>query len=229
MVAQLEEALHEISRSDSVRVIVLRSLVNKCFSAGADLKERAVMPQEEVARFVDRLRDTFGMMESLPVPTIAALDGIALGGGLELALCCDLRYAGPDGRMGLPESKLAILPAAGGSQRMPRLIGASRAKEMIFTGNILNSEEAFRYGIVNAAVSGRTAFEHGMDIASKICKNGPLAVKYAKEAVNKGLSADVRTGLAIEKLCYAQLIPTEDRREGLTAFKEGRDPVYRGK
>lgn len=229
MITQLEEVLHDIGGAEDARVVVVRSLVDKCFSAGADLKERAEMPQEEVAAFVDRLRDTFGKIERLPIPTVAALDGIALGGGLELALCCDIRYAGPNARMGLPETKLAILPAAGGSQRMPRLIGASKAKEMIFTAKILNHEEAQQYGFVNKALSDRTAFEHAMVVATQIGKNGPLAVRYAKEAITRGLATDLHTGLAVERLCYAQLIPTEDRREGLMAFKEGRDPVYRGK
>lgn len=194
------------------------------------MKERAEMPAEEVAGFVDRLRNTFSLLEELPVPTIAALDGVALGGGLELALCCDLRYAGAHARLGLPETKLAILPAAGGSQRLSRLIGISRAKELIFTGTIMAPSEAHAYGVVNGvAPLDSSAAQHALRVAQTIGENGPLAVRYAKEAITKGAAVDLKTGLGIEKLCYAQLIPTEDRREGLLAFKEGRPPKYQGK
>jgi methylglutaconyl-CoA hydratase len=189
MISQLEESIREVNNSNT-RVIILRSLVNGCFSAGADLKERATMLPDEVPIFVDKLRSTFGMLEELAVPTLAAIDGVALGGGLELALCCDLRYAGPDVKIGLPETRLAILPAAGGSQRLSRLIGASRAKELVFTAATLDSQEALKYGIINDVASS-TAFERAMQVALKICENGPLAIRYAKEAINKGLCTDL--------------------------------------
>lgn len=147
--------------------------MKKCFSAGADLKERAQMSPEEVEPFVDCLRSTFGRIEELSMPTIAAIDGFALGGGLEIALCCDLRYAGPAAKLGLPETKLAILPAAGGSQRLPRLIGSTRAKELIFTGRIIDSQEAKALEIVNGcAESDATALGIALETAKIIAKNG---------------------------------------------------------
>lgn len=179
MIAQLGESLKKIANDPSTFVIVVRSLVEGCFSAGADLKERAIMPQEKVAEFVDKLRNTFTMLEELPIPTIAALDGIALGGGLELALCCDLRYAGPETKLGLPETRLAILPAAGGSQRLSRLVGASKAKELVFTAAVLSPQEAYQYGIINGATS-TNAFEHAMQVANKISQNGLDFVKKFK-------------------------------------------------
>jgi methylglutaconyl-CoA hydratase len=178
MIAQLEESIENVKKNSHARVLVLRSTVERCFSAGADLKERATMPQEEVAGFVDKLRSTFTMLEDIQIPTIAAIDGVALGGGLELALCCDLRYAGPDAKLGLPETKLAILPAAGGSQRMSRLIGESRAKELIFTASLLSAGEAHQYGIVNSSIQGSSAFAHSMQVAAKICENGSHFADY---------------------------------------------------
>lgn len=254
MTGQLREAIDAVGAS-SAQVVILRSRVERCFSAGADLKERAEMAPEEVGPFVDSLRNTFGMIEALPMPSIAAIDGVALGGGFELSLCCDLRYVGPHAKIGLPETRLAILPAAGGSQRLSRLIGASAAKELIFMAAVLGPQEARQYGLVNGP-SGRLeespssvapgAFDKAMEVARRIAANGPLAIRQAKVAIDHGSQADLytggrlvltvmvywvcrATGLLIEKLAYAQLIPTEDRLEGLRAFREGRQPVYKGK
>jgi methylglutaconyl-CoA hydratase len=187
MIQQLQECIDDIAGvPDRFRVIILRSAVDKCFSAGADLKERAEMKEEEVAPFVDRLRSTFSSLENqVAVPTIAAIDGHALGGGFELALCCDIRYAGEQARVGLPETRLAILPAAGGSQRLPRLIGASRAKELIFTASILNATEACQYGIVNKSCP--SAYSLAMEVANTISKHGPIAIREAKKSIDEGL------------------------------------------
>ena len=175
MVSQLREAIEHVAESKEYKVVVLQSLVERCFSAGADLKERAEMRQEDVCGFVDGLRETFSMVEELPVPTIAAIDGVALGGGFELALCCDIRYAGSAAKIGLPETRLAILPAAGGSQRLPRLIGSSKAKELIFTATILGPTEAEQYGVVNASIE--VAVDHAMKVAKKIAENGSAIKK----------------------------------------------------
>lgn len=198
MINQLREAIDAVGSSPT-QVVILNSRVEKCFSAGADLKERAEMAAEEVGLFVDGLRNIFGMIEALPIPSIAAIDGVALGGGFELALCCDLRYAGPHAKIGLPETKLAILPAAGGSQRLPRLIGTSAAKELIFTAAILGPQEALNYRLVNGLsydLRGSTslsAFDKAMEVAQRIVANGPLAVKQAKAAIEHGSQADLYT------------------------------------
>ena len=146
LVSELRHAIQEAKNSPNLRVLLFRSNTDNCFSSGADLKERAVMSSSETEAFVDTLRDTFQQIEEIEVPTIAAIDGIALGGGLELALACDLRYAGPSFQAGLVETKLGILPAAGGSQRLPRLIGSSKAKELVFRSQIISPIEALEKG-----------------------------------------------------------------------------------
>ncbi|CAB4060934.1 AUH [Lepeophtheirus salmonis] len=161
-----------------------------------------------------------------------SLDGPALGGGLEMALACDIRTASKEAKMGLVETKLAIIPGAGGTQRLPRLVGPSKAKELMFTAKIFSGEEAERIGVVNHAVpqnsKGNAAFEKALEIAKEIIPNGPIGVKMSKVAVNKGMDVDLGSGLAIEEACYAQVIPTKDRLEGLTAFREKRKPEYTG-
>lgn len=221
-------ALDALRSDRSARVVLLHSLVPGVFCAGADLKERATMTQPEVERFVKGLRAAFTALEDLPLPTIAALEGAALGGGLELALACDLRVAGSEARLGLPETGLAIIPGAGGTQRLPRLIGRSKAKELIFTGRRLNGEEAAEFGLVDHAVAPGQALDRALDLAREILPNGPIALRAAKEAINGGLELDRDSGLALERACYAQVIPTKDRLEGLAAFREKRKAVYRG-
>lgn len=225
---ELRAALGALQHDRSARVVILHSLVPGVFCAGADLKERAGMTQPEVERFVKGLRAAFTALEDLPLPTIAAIEGAALGGGLELALACDLRVAGVEARLGLPETGLAIIPGAGGTQRLPRLIGRSKAKELIFTGRRLNGEEAAEAGVVDHAVSAGQALDRAMDLAREILPNGPIALKAAKAAINGGMDLDRDSGLALERACYAQVIPTKDRLEGLAAFREKRKPVYKG-
>ncbi|HJW09614.1 MAG TPA: enoyl-CoA hydratase-related protein, partial [Holophagaceae bacterium] len=228
LMAEFRETLSELRFDPAVRVVILHSLVPGIFCAGADLKERATMGQAEVAAFVHGLRAAFTELEDLPMPVLAALEGAALGGGLELALACDLRVAGMDAKLGLPETGLAIIPGAGGTQRLPRLIGKSKAKELIFTGRRIDAEEALRLGLADRAVPAGQALEEAKALAREILPNGPVALRMAKLAVNRGVEVDRDSGLAIEQACYAQVIPTKDRLEGLAAFKEKRRPVYRG-
>lgn len=228
LMEEFRAALEGLKQERSARVVILHSLVPGVFCAGADLKERAGMTQPEVERFVKGLRAAFTDLEDLPLPTIAAIEGAALGGGLELALACDLRVAGVEARLGLPETGLAIIPGAGGTQRLPRLIGRSKAKELIFTGRRLNGEEAAEVGVVDHAVPAGQALDRAMDLAREILPNGPIALKAAKAAINGGMDLDRDSGLALERACYAQVIPTKDRLEGLAAFREKRKPAYRG-
>jgi methylglutaconyl-CoA hydratase len=228
LLREFREALATLRFDPTVRVVILHSLVPGVFCAGADLKERAEMAPPDVAAFVHGLRAAFTEVEDLPMPVLAAIEGAALGGGLELALACDLRVAGGDARLGLPETSLAIIPGAGGTQRLPRLIGKARAKELIFTGRRLSAGEAERLGLVEYGVGAGLALEKARALAREILPNGPIALRMAKQAVNRGVEVDRETGMAIEQACYAQVIPTQDRLEGLQAFREKRKPVYKG-
>lgn len=229
LLAELEEAFVALAEDPSVRVVVLHSLVEGVFCAGADLKERAGMSPEEAEAFVKRLRAAFTALERLPMPVLAAIEGAALGGGLELALACDLRIAGAGARLGLPETSLAIIPGAGGTQRLPRIIGRSRAKELIFTARRLGSQEALAFGVLDRAVEAGQALAAALDLAREILPQGPIALRAAKEAIDAGLDQDRDGGLRVEEACYARVLSTEDRLEGLAAFREKRRPVYRGR
>merc|ERR1711981_1407394 len=232
MVTCIENAMQDIKHDTSVRALVIRSEVKGAFCAGADLKERSTMTPEEVGPFVSRLRGFIRGIQDLPCATIAAVDGFALGGGLELAMSCDLIYSSTNAKMGLTETRLAIIPGAGGTQTLSRRVGSAKAKEMIFQAKIVNGGEAESIGLVNGNVSGNevgdAAFHKAMEVAQKIAPNGPVALRMAKMAVNKGGEVDLATGLAVEEMCYAQVIPTKDRLEGLAAFREKRTPQYKG-
>lgn len=232
LLKEMKEAVDGIRHDSSVRVLLLRSLVPGVFCAGADLKERAKMKPEEVGPFVTKARSLISDLENLPMPVIVALDGAALGGGLEMALACDLRVAADTTKMGLVETKLAIIPGAGGTQRLPRIVGAAKAKELIFTAAIINGKEGEDIGLVNYVVPQNetrdAAYLRSLELAQKIIPNGPVGVKMAKVAISRGVEVDLTTGLSIEEACYAQVIPTKDRIEGLTAFKEKRTPNYKG-
>ncbi|KAI3633964.1 hypothetical protein MIR68_007568 [Amoeboaphelidium protococcarum] len=202
-------------------------------------QERATMNEAQVGEFVSLLRGTFSRLEEVSVPTIAAIDGVALGGGLEIALCCDLRVASDKALLGLPETKLAIIPGAGGTARLPRIVGASKAKELIFLGKRLSGKQAFDYGLVNeVAVSTeakdsqqQTAYQRALILAKDMLQAGPIALKMAKKSINEGFyngGADLTEALQIEGEAYSGVLRTEDRLEGLRAFKEKRKPLYKG-
>ncbi|KAG0415517.1 hypothetical protein HPB47_007326 [Ixodes persulcatus] len=207
-----EEALDALKYDNNLRILVLRSLVPGVFCAGADLKERAAMPVQEVGPFVARLRGATVTLDDFPVPTIAAMDGAALGGGLELALACDLRIASNSAKMGLVETTLAIIPGAGGTQRLPRI--------------------AEDIGLVNEVVTqnkdGDAAFQRALKLAEEIRPQGPIALRMAKLAINKGMDVGLANGLDYERSYYVQVTQSKDRVEGLTAFKEKRRPKYIG-
>jgi methylglutaconyl-CoA hydratase len=228
LVGELEVALQEIAADPTARVVVLHSLVPGVFCAGADLKERSGMSPAEAEAFVDRLRAVFGLVERLPMPTLAAVEDTALGGGLELALAADLRVAGAAAQLGFPETSLAIIPGAGGTQRLPRLVGPSRAKDLIFTGRRLGAAEALAMGLVDRIAARGEALEVALELARRILANGPVALRAAKAAIDGGLELEKEQGMALEAASYANVLPTQDRLEGLAAFKEKRRPVYRG-
>ncbi|XP_040483227.1 enoyl-CoA hydratase domain-containing protein 2, mitochondrial isoform X3 [Ursus maritimus] len=233
LVSELLEALAQLREDQQVRVLLFRSGVKGVFCAGADLKEREQMSEAEVEIFVQRLQ---GLMNEIafPAPTIAAMDGFALGGGLELALACDLRVAAASSAvMGLIETTRGLLPGAGGTQRLPRCLGVALAKELIFTGRRLSGAQAHALGLVNHAVSqneeGNAAYHRARELAQEILPQAPIAVRLGKVAIDRGMEVDIGSGMAIEGLCYAQNIPTQDRLEGMAAFREKRPPRFVGK
>ena len=212
-----------------LRVIIITGSGEKAFCSGADLKERATLNPDQVREYIYTIRNLFTSIEELNKPVIAAVNGIALGGGTELALASDIRIAASNASMGLTETRLAIIPGAGGTQRLPRLIGKGKAKELIFTGRRVDAQEALEIGLVNQICEPQELLEACQKMAAMICETGPVAIEQAKYAINYGLETDIHTGLAIESNAYWVCIPTEDRLEGLAAFKEKRKPVYRGK
>ncbi len=212
-----------------LRVIIITGSGEKAFCSGADLKERATLNPDQVGEYIYTIRNLFTSIEELNKPVIAAVNGIALGGGTELALASDIRIAATNASMGLTETRLAIIPGAGGTQRLPRLIGKGKAKELIFTGRRVAAQEALDIGLVNQICEPQDLLEECQKMAAMICETGPVAIEQAKYAINYGLETDIHTGLAIESNAYWVCIPTEDRLEGLAAFREKRKPVYRGK
>jgi enoyl-CoA hydratase/carnithine racemase len=210
-------------------VVVLTGAGPKAFCAGADLKERATMAPDEVETFVSSLRAMMDELSRLPQPTIAAIGGYALGGGCELALACDLRVMADGALIGLPETHLGIIPGAGGTQRLPRLIGPARAKELIFTGRRLSADEALDWGIVNRTAPADALMEAVEALAAPMLTAAPIAQAQAKRAIDGGLDGGLAEGLSIERACYAVTIPTEDRLEALAAFRDKRKPVFKGR
>jgi enoyl-CoA hydratase/carnithine racemase len=229
MIQELQNSLISLEHETDSRCVVITSFSHKVFSAGADLKERQSMTQGEAEEFVTLLRNTMERVAKLEVPVIAAIEGVALGGGLELALAADLRVASSNATFGLPETTLAIVPGAGGTQRLPRLVGVSTAKDLIWTGRRIQGEEAFQYGLVDKVVQPGEATSVAFHLAQQIAANGPVAIRASKEAIDRGLAfTNMKDALEIERQCYAKVLPTEDRLEGLTAFAEGRTPEYKG-
>ena len=227
LISQLQGHLLSIQSDVSARTLIIKSEVEKIFCAGADLKERVSMSQAEVEAFVNTLRYTFNLLEDLSIPTIACVDGYALGGGLEMALACDLRIAGPLAKVGLVETGIAVIPGAGGTYRLPKLVGLQRAKEMVFTAAIYSAEQAKELGVFSQV--SENPFDKCKEIAASIAKNGPVAIKMAKKAMDLGWGKDRSTGMSIEALCYAGVVGTEDRVEALNAFREKRKPVFKGR
>lgn len=216
------------------RAVVLRSAVAATFCAGADLRERRTMTPDEARKFVDTLRDTFTLLADLPVPTVATVDGYALGGGFEMALACDAVVAGSGAVFGLPETGLGIIPGAGGTQRLARRVGVMRAKEMVLTGRRFGAQEALDAGVATEAAIGGTGSEcadaAAMALAERIARHSaPLAAAAAKRAIDGGAELEISEGFELERECYETLLGTEDRLEALAAFAEKRRPEFQGK
>lgn len=229
MLSELREAIAACKFDSLVRCVLITGAGEKIFCAGADLKERAGMDLSQVRKAVSLIRESINELEALPQPVIAVLNGVALGGGMELALACDIRIASETAKFGFTETSLGIIPGAGGTQRLPRLVGKGRAKELIFTARRVDAGEAREIGLIEYVTPADSLLDKALSIANQIVLNAPIAIAQAKFSIDKGMNVDLSTGLSIEQNAYELTIPTKDRLEGIQAFKEKRPPVFIGK
>ncbi|GAA3179880.1 enoyl-CoA hydratase-related protein [Streptomyces ramulosus] len=216
---RLRELGEEATRRDDVRAVVVRGS-EKVFAAGADIKEMQRMDHAAMVVRSKALQDAFTAIARIPKPVVAAVTGYALGGGCELALCADFRIAAENAKFGQPEILLGVIPGAGGTQRLSRLVGPSKAKDLIFTGRHVRADEALAIGLVDRVVPAEEVFEAAHAWAAQLAKGPALALRAAKEAVDAGLETDLETGLAIERSVFAGLFATEDREIGMRSFVE---------
>ena len=228
LVDDLLTACDTLRGDPDTRCVVVRS-AGKHFCAGADLKERQGMTLDEVRAFVPKLAAVCNALAALPVPTIAAVNGTAAGGGCEVALGCDLRILAEDATIGLRETALAILPGAGGTQRLPRLVGPAIAKRWIFTGKMHTAAEALADGVAQQVVPAGYLEAAALDLARTIAANGPVAIRLAKRAIDGGADLGLAPALALEWDCYQGVLGTQDRLEALAAFAEKRPPKFEGR
>jgi len=229
--AELETLIEGVADNRAIAAEIITAAGERAFCAGADLKERRGMDDEAVRTWLRDLRRTLRALETSPKVFIAALKGGAFGGGLELALACDLRVAAPGVQVGLTETRLAIIPGGGGTQRLPRLVGPGKARELILTGRRIDSGEALQIGLVDRLAQGpgkAPVLEAARTLASEVALCGPVALAKAKEALVGGADLPLEAGLELEYACYQATLPTEDRLEALAAFAEKRKPVFKG-
>ena len=222
----LNKAIDMINSDEEIYVLILTG-EGRAFVAGADIGEMKGMNTTEARVFAEKGLSVFRKLELMEKPVIAAVNGFALGGGCELSMSCDIRIASEKAKFGQPEVGLGITPGFAGTQRLSRLVGAGRAKELIYTCDIINAEEAYRIGLVNKVVSGEELMEVAIEMANKIISKAQLAVRYAKTAINRGIETDLDTGMAIEKDLFGLCFATEDQKEGMGAFLEKRTPSYK--
>lgn len=228
VLTQLGDILAQLSANQDLRVVIFNGAGSKAFCAGADLKERKGLSAEAAEKFVALIGKTMADIAALPMPTIAAIDGVAFGGGLELALACDLRVIHYQALVGLTECSLGIIPGAGGTQRLARIAGVSVAKEMIFGALRIDGVSAQQKGLANQVATETSALDLALALAGRIAANAPLSVRAAKKAVDEGLDMPLERGLQHEQQCYQSILHTEDRLEALAAFSEKRLPNFRG-
>lgn len=226
---ELIECLKEIQKKPDLRVLVLTGSGEKSFCAGADLKERKGMTNEQWKEQHDIFEEAYEQLRNFPFPTIAAVNGFALGGGMEMLLSCDLRYAAEHAQMGLPEVKLGIIPGVGGTQLLPRAIPVGLAKEFLFRGNKIPAPKALAAGILNGISAKEELLEDTLEIAKEIAANAPLSLKALKKSINTGLETDLNTALVIELDQYYKCANSEDRQEGILSFNEKRKPNWQGR
>jgi enoyl-CoA hydratase/carnithine racemase len=228
LLAGLDRVVSELAADPKVRAVILTG-DGQYFSAGADLKEMATLDLAAAPQLVRRTHALFGRIANLDAPVVAAINGLALGGGLELALACDLRIAGESAKLGAPEVNYGLMPAYGGTQRLPRLVGVSKAKELIFTGAMISAAEALKIGLVNKTVPAGQELRAARDLAHGIAQKAPKAVRAAKKAIAEGLARPLAEGLEIEThLFETEVLSSEDLAEGIIAFAERRPPKFKG-
>lgn len=223
---EIRSAIKEFKYDDDVKVVIIAGTGGKAFASGVDI--RFLRERKTLDVLKSEANDTLNEIEFLNKPVIAAIDGYALGGGCELAMACDIRIATTRSKFGQPEVSLGIIPGAGGTQRLQRLVGIGKAKELIFTGDILDAAEAERIGLVNKVVEPEQLMATAREMAEKIMAKGPVAVNVAKAAINVGANTDLFSGLLFERFAQTVAFGTEDRIEGTTAFLEKRKPNFRG-
>ena len=220
--AELNTCLAELENNDEVKVVILTGSGEKSFVAGADISEMVNATPAEGRKMGLLAREAFGRLENMPQVTIAAVNGFALGGGCEISMACDIRVASDNAKFGQPECGLGILPGFGGTQRLPRLVGKGRAKELIFTCDMISADDAFRMGLANHVVPQAELIDYCKAMAGRIMKNGPFAVALAKQAINTGMDTDLDSGLKLEANLFGLSFSTADKKEGMTAFLEKR-------
>ena len=228
LLAELDAQVRRLGDDPKVRAVILTG-DGQYFSAGADLKELATLDLAAAPDVVRRGHALFGRLAALKPPVIAAINGLALGGGLELALACDLRVAGESAKLGAPEVIYGLMPAYGGTQRLPRLVGIAKARELVFTGSMISAVEALRIGLVNKTVPSGQELRAARDLAHTIAQRAPRAVQAAKRAMTEGLERPLSEGLLLETSAFeTEVLPSEDLGEGLAAFVERRPPKFKG-
>jgi enoyl-CoA hydratase len=229
MIGELHDCFDAIKDDKSILCVILTGAGEKAFVAGADIGELATLDVMGGKELCERGQGLLFKIENLPQPVIAAINGFALGGGCEIAMACDIRLASENAKLGQPEVSLGIIPGYGGTQRLPRLVGRGKAKEMIFTGDIVNAAEAFRIGLVDQVYPAAEFMLKAKEMAQKIASKGPLAIRVAKEAINLGLDVDLRSGNEYEAALFAVTFATDDKAEGTKAFLEKRKAEFKGK
>ncbi|PWA12826.1 enoyl-CoA hydratase [Pueribacillus theae] len=227
-VDEMVESLYELENDEAVQCIIFTGAGEKSFAAGADISQLTKRTMLDAFQR-GTMQEIYDIIEACRKPTIAMINGYALGGGCELAMSCDIRVASTNAKLGLPELNLSIIPGAGGTQRLARLVGKGKALEMILTGKMIDAEEAKAIGLVSEIASPEDLVVKTEELAEKIISKGPLAVMLAKLAVNYGTETEMKTGLMIERLSQAILYTSEDKNEGTTAFLEKRKPNFKGK
>ena len=223
---EINNVIDMIIEDDQVHILIVTG-EGRAFVAGADISEMKDMDMFKARKFAEKGLKLFRKVELMEKPVIAAVNGFALGGGCELAMCCDIRIASPKAKFGQPEVGLGIIPGFAGTQRLSRIVGLAKAKELIFTADMIDAEEAYRIGLVNKVVPEEDLMDEAMAMANKILSKGQIAVRFAKVAINRGIETDIETGMDIDRDLFGLCFATEDQKEGMDAFLMKRKPNYK--
>jgi enoyl-CoA hydratase len=227
---EIQDALNDIERDDRIRVVVLTGAGNKAFVSGGDISVMAKgSGYMDVVHTLPAGQQICGRIEDFRKPVVARINGIALGGGTELALCCDIRIAADNAILGQPEIKLGVIPGYGGTQRLPRIVGMGMAKKLVLTGDHISAQEAYRIGLVDVLVPRAELDSAVAKLCHRLASMSPIALAMGKEAINTGMQTDIKTGMSIEARCFCVCFGSEDRVEGMKAFLEKREPAFRGR